>query len=428
MKKKASEQGKGAPRRPEDYLGLSRSVAANHFRSELTKSSTRSPKFIISDFFSSRSFTWIFYYIQSRMGFKHPYTSHYDKTDNGVYQMSDNSPVSIAIAGDWATFTIQSIAIADRMRALKPHFTIHIGDTYYVGAPHEIKNNFTKKGAPWPHGSLGSFALLGNHEMYARGIAFYDELLPSMGLKSKGKSGKQKAPFFCLQNKYWRILGLDTGYHSIGSIPILEMVSWFTPICRFDQKMMDWLKETVGLGNPDDKRGLLILTHHQYISAFHNDAEYMTPATQLATLIGKDRPVVWLWGHEHKFSVYEKCQVDKGITAYGRCIGHGGMPIELKSKEFKPDKKKNGFDKLVMVDQRQDPKAGEQFALGYNGFALVNLKGKTLEIEYHDVNEKLFSELWEPTAEGGVKGTINPPNAINATQKLPGKSWDDAVK
>src|SRR5580700_429423 len=146
MKKKASEQGKGAQRRPEDYMGLSRSVASNHFRSELTKSSTRSPRFVISDFFSSRSFTWIYYYIQSRLGFRHPYTSQYDKTDSGVYEMSDDKSVRICIAGDWATYTTQSIAIADRMGSMKPHFTIHLGDTYYVGAPHEIRNNFTKKG------------------------------------------------------------------------------------------------------------------------------------------------------------------------------------------------------------------------------------------------------------------------------------------
>ena len=42
-----------------------------------------------------------------------------------------------------------------------------------------------------------------------------------------------------------------------------------------------------------------------------------------------DREVIWLWGHEHRLAVYGKFQSKNGIKAFGRCIGHGGMPVEL---------------------------------------------------------------------------------------------------
>ncbi len=56
----------------------------------------------------------------------------------------------------------------------------------------EIKENFlgepTSPYPPvkWPQGKLGSFALSGNHEMYARGNGYFDAILPKMGLAKSG--------------------------------------------------------------------------------------------------------------------------------------------------------------------------------------------------------------------------------------------------
>ncbi len=217
------------------------------------------------------------------------------------------------------------------------------------------------------------------------------------------KFSGQKASFFCLENEYWRILGLDTGYNSIGKIPVLELLPWFAPDCRFEDAMMDWLRDVVRLGDPADKRGLLILTHHQYVTAFHAESEYSKPATQLASFIGKDRPVLWIWGHEHKLSAFEKIQVNDGITAYGRCIGHGGMPVELDSKSFKLNPGARGYQSLVMVDDRR--KQGSDF--GFNGYVTVNINGAELCIQYYDDTQKIMCEKWYSDLSGAIQGTIN---------------------
>jgi len=120
-----------------------------------------------------------------------------------------------------------------------PHYTIHLGDVYYVGVKDEVEENCL--GQPdanhsftpclWPWGSVGSFALNGNHEMYALGEAYFEVFLPTLGLRPAPgvKPGGQKASFFCLENKFWRVIGLDTGYNSIG-VPILEYI--LSPSCK----------------------------------------------------------------------------------------------------------------------------------------------------------------------------------------------------
>jgi hypothetical protein len=413
-----------------DYLSMTRSLLLNHLQTETKKSKGEPPANKIADFLTKRLWTWFYYYISSRFGKNYPYQS-YTGTDQGIYPLKSEEgkgSVSIAITADWGTDTRESFDVATKMTAHNPDYTIHLGDTYYVGAPHEIELNFTKPGSPWVRGSKGSFAVLGNHEMYARGIAFFNRLLPTLGIKDNtGKYAGQKAGFFCLENEYWRILGLDTGYHSIGKIPILELIPGLGPDCHFDEKLVDWLCNTLKLNDKNDKRGLLILTHHQYITAFKDEGEYLVPAEQLAKLIGKDRPVVWLWGHEHKFSVFEKVQVGDGITSYGRCIGHGGMPIELDTSTFKRDEKSRGNSKLVMVDTRT--KSGtDSPPLGYNGYAVISLKEKELEIAYFDVEDKLFSESWVADLESGdIKGSIDVPTS-SRLKTVDGKAWEDAVK
>ena len=69
--------------------------------------------------------------------------------------------------------------IAELIESVAPHFTIHLGDVYYVGDEEEMKTNCLGqapvgsdvRGVCWPPGSVGSFALNGNHEMYANGKA-----------------------------------------------------------------------------------------------------------------------------------------------------------------------------------------------------------------------------------------------------------------
>jgi hypothetical protein len=414
-----------------DYLGPSRWESVAHLKTELKKK----PKYTAADFLGKMVWNWVYHYVKSRFGKKFPYRT-YDATDSGVYGIAaeNGEAVRIAIASDWATDTDESFAIGQRMASHDPHFTIHVGDTYYVGAPHEVESNFTEKDAPWPKGSAGSFAVLGNHEMYAKGDAFFEILLEDIGLRNPdGSFSKQKAGFFCLENQHWRILGLDTGYHSVGK-PLLEFLPFFKPDCHFDDKLMHWLQNTVHLGDPADKRGLLILTHHQFISAFEKEMEYMKPANQLGGLLGTSRKVLWLWGHEHKLSFFERVQLEKSPQVYGRCIGYGGTPVEITGKSFQLNKKLKGFAKLVAVDQRPN-KTVKGVPVGFNGYAVIKLKEDELKIEYHDSDSHnrdnpgpLVVETWKVNlTNGDIQGEI-----VECQKGLltyaSGKSLADAVR
>jgi hypothetical protein len=443
-------------RKSEDYLKLSRSPAVNHLKTELKKSEGASSFYQTKDFVTTHLWTWIYHYVKSRFGAKHPYPD-YKSPQTGIYRLekighfsrtfaseqattypssdgkhadplavpghTDSKTITIGIVSDWATGTPDAREIGLDLKTKKPDYTIHLGDTYFVGTSEEIGANFGH--GNWPRGNTASFALLGNHEMFSRGVAFFDKLLPSLGLRTGDQVFEgQKAGFFCLENDHWRILGLDTGYHSISKVPGLEMLSWFAGDGHFDPILMNWLKNTVKLGDPTDKRGLLILTHHQYITGFRDELEFQMPASQLATLIGKDRPVIWLWGHEHKLSVFEKAQVGDGITAYGRCIGHGGMPIELNGNDFIPSKHRKGFLRLLAFDKRQkDVILGTP--VGHNGYVLAKIKNERLVLEYRDEKKALFKETWKVDANGKITGTIQPSQNLELVH---GKVWEDAVR
>ncbi|MFZ1320073.1 MAG: metallophosphoesterase [Ignavibacteria bacterium] len=393
-------------REKEDYIDLSRSEAENHYKTETTKEVIKKdrPKNValnkVADFFESKFFSWIFHYIKSRFGLRHKFQSYELESDKGIYKMEKSSndgkdEITVTLAADWATDTAESDIIGDLIEDKDPDYTIHMGDTYFVGMKEEMKVNFLDNNCSWHRGSSGSFAMMGNHEMYSRGISYFRDLLPSMGIydKSKNKYTGQKASYFCMENDHWRIVSLDTGYNSVG-IPLLEYI--FKPKCEFRKEILKWLKEELRID--EDKRGLIFMTHHQYCTAFEKEDEYVKPAEQLAKLIGRERPVLWIWGHEHRLTFFGKYASEKGIPAYGRCIGNGGMPIEFKHKVLpEMDKKRN----LILYDERIYTKI-KNIDIGYNGFTILNFKGNELRIEYYDIkDQKIIEEKWTADNQSG---------------------------
>jgi hypothetical protein len=412
-------------RNQNQYKNLGHSLIENHLKRAIEKKmpykDNASKVNKITDFITTTLNPWLGYYLKNRFGSKAPYLT-YSEFNSGIHHFSSNKECVIAIAGDWATDTNESREIAHSMAKHRPDYTIHMGDTYFVGDPAEIKANFLNNDNPWVKGSKGSFALLGNHEMYARGISYFNDLLPSLGTKnSAGKYEGQHASFFCLENDYWRILGLDTGYHSIGMFPVLEMLRMFTPNARLHNKAVKWLDEVVKLS--EDKRGLIILTHHPCVTAFKKQIEYLKPASQLSGLLKKETKVLWLCGHEHKFSMYSKKKVANNLWAYVRSVGNGGMPIELNSEAFKPDAGKKSYENLVVFDNRQDKSNTNLF--GFNGYTVLKLKANNLFLEYHDKNRRLITEHWTNN-QGSLSGTISCDDKELTT--LENKALEDVVK
>jgi len=205
-----------------------------------------------------------------------------------------------------------------------------------------------------------------------------------LGINAGGAGGRpagQKASFFCLENEHWRIIAVDTGYNSIGW-PVLEYI--FQPSCALRPELIDWLR-TVVRPRKDDPRGIIILGHHQVYSRY--DYWYPRQARQLAEFFAG--PVLWFWGHEHRVAIYEKYTVSGGIPAFGRCIGHGGMPVDLP-----PARPKHAQCIVEFTDDRPYPN-DENLTIGFNGYAELTLKDNQATVGYVDVHGKrIFSEVW----------------------------------
>jgi len=336
---------------------------------------------------------WIKNYLQ-HLGPRHDFLPA-GAAPNGtsVYTVPNN--LRLSVAGDWGTGTDEAYFVAEQMMKWDdgggPDITIHLGDTYFVGDPREVEENCLGGGpdvdpntpaadfVTWPAGPLGRLAMNGNHEMYTGGHAYFDIMLPYMGLPpgdpTKGQKG-QGCSFFCLENDYWRVIGLDTGYNSVGW-PIVEHIPWLAPKCPLRDELLSWLRQVV---RPKAKqKGTILLSHHQYFSAFPKEPNFPKPASQLAEFLSGET-VLWLWGHEHRFSGYKLASGDFNVHA--RCIGHGGMPIELKD----PDPTSPYKDKLRFYDNRLNPlyptDGGKNPKVGLNGYAEVAFSNDTITIRY----------------------------------------------
>ncbi|MBO0911946.1 MAG: metallophosphoesterase [Acidobacteria bacterium] len=316
--------------------------------------------------------------------------------ESSIVEMPDST--NLAILGDWATGTDEARIIASI--AGTPDYTIHIGDVYYVGSEEYIEENCLgirqKNGydpVKFPIGTRASFAMNGNHEAYAGDFAYFDWI---------SKHLNQPSSCFCLHNDHWAILGLDTGYNSKG-IPWLGWLgeqlgwSWLMPSCTLPDAALEWISMRL---QPlvEGERGLILLTHHQPFSAFDN--EYPNTAKQLSGIRAfQNRKLLWLWGHEHRLAGYD-LSVLKGLELYGRCLGHGGMPVE---RGQAPREDRSGRNLLFYDDRSYDPQIDPRGSgivardtdFGVNGFARLTLAGPTATISYVDISgAEIISESW----------------------------------
>lgn len=368
---------------------------------------------------------WILPYLRDSVHKDAEYET-YPPGKSGIFPIAappQDGPLRIAVAADWGTGTLEAETVAENMKASSPHYTLHLGDVYYMGEAPEIGENCLGKktreytGVSWPRESLGSFALMGNHEMYSGGQGYFQTFLTKMGLLNADKTVKdpQSASYFCLEAEYWLVFGLDTGYHSGGmpgftAVPGVNGIPFLNVDARFDSKMVDWLRIAIDTlrAKGSGKKSVLILTHHQPISSFEH--AFQKPAQQLAELGFLDRQeFVWLYGHEHRLTVYKKQTIATSLTAYPRCIGHGGMPVEVTTLKH-PD------SNILYYDPRQHPidQDDPETKVGYNGHVVLLLDGPRLTIEYHDIlsNDILLTETFTPDGSGGLQyNPTKPPNS-----------------
>jgi hypothetical protein len=397
------------------YQDLGRGPLSSYYRRVATAAApvTDPPKNFFSrlaSFGKGNWYAWFSHAIRYARSPRHTFETY--EQGGGVYEVAER--FSLGIAGDWGTGTDEAHQVVEKMVSHDPDYTIHLGDVYYVGDRPDLEVNclgFSSarhEGVKWKQGRLGSFALNGNDEMYACGDAYFNDFLPTLGVKVQGQTSGQKASFFCLQNKYWRIIGLDTGYNSAGlvmtflnSLSKIKWIKWFRKVPYFkpssalEAKLLDWLRGVVK-DNPDGTRpATVLLSHHQYYSGF--DDWYRIPGQQLSPFY-EGQKVVWFWGHEHRFALYDHFQIKGGIDAYGRCLGHGGMPVD---RGHAPDVTDC---KCIFYDNRRYDN-DEHIDVGYNGFAALQFDGPKLCVNYYDLQDTLLlTEEWTTDARGILSG------------------------
>jgi hypothetical protein len=395
---------KAPQHKQKNLVGLSRKSIVNQLMAVKDSIVKKTPDYDMGGLVDQNKWQWFFKQL-GHLGNKHYAYGSYGEpaVNNGVFWMgagaaapsgvSAGAAVSgaaspamrgctVALLGDWASSTAESIQIGALVG--EQDYSIHLGDTYYVGNSKEIADNFSHvDGAAWPYGRQGSFALLGNHEMYSSGKPFFTQLLPFMGSYAGGKVRRQQqASYFCLENEYWRIIGLDTGYDSLKGFFGLSSNTGLT----IPDGQMDWLRDVV---RPDsDKRGIILLSHHQCFSAFEKD-EFQAIIPQVAPLLG-GRDVLWFWGHEHRLAFYGYNSLGAlagagGAGCFARCIGHAGMPVEIGEFVLKgamaTDK---GNRNLVFYDKRVRETIDGNIALGHNGYVILEFLGEDVAIKYFD--------------------------------------------
>lgn len=258
----------------------------------------------------------------------------------------------IILLADWGTGVPRARKVGEAARlcleqaaqAGREVHVIHLGDVYYSGWDAEYDDHFFPF---WPvrpdeAGKYGSWSLNGNHDMYSGGHGYFDHLLADPRF-----ARQERSSYFSLENDYWQILGLDTAYN------------------EFDLfgNQAKWVLETRSA--QAQKKGVL-LTHHQPYSGY--EAAPDTILKLLAPALQKDLVLAWFWGHEHRCAFYDP----RNHIQYGRCIGHGGVPV-LATTDALPAGVQYEFGDWVV---------GTEPHLARFGFAVADFDNEGMHVEY----------------------------------------------
>ncbi|MFL5542339.1 MAG: metallophosphoesterase family protein [Longimicrobiaceae bacterium] len=287
---------------------------------------------------------------------KHPFIKH-EHLDDFRFELPEQCRV--ALVGDWGTGTPGQRDVARAIAAAQPQHVIHMGDVYPTGAKPEVDLYFIQVWQELGPPKARFWALNGNHEMYAKGTGYFEKILPFCG---------QPASYFRLENRHWRLIGLDSSYDEY----TLRPPQW------------KWLSPLLAESGPAN----ILLTHHQVFSALDGrPSRHKTEELGLGPAAVGGGVYGWFWGHEHNATIYERAPQLGGMR--GRCIGHGGKTITLPASTTP----RFPAPPIVRVwDAARDAKTAR------NGFVLATFDGPKLHLDYRDeTGATWFAEDWTGT-------------------------------
>ncbi|HTR88761.1 MAG TPA: metallophosphoesterase [Solirubrobacteraceae bacterium] len=297
------------------------------------------------------------------------------------HEISDDA--RILVVGDWGSGVPRAREVARHMArevaeglaADREVHVIHLGDVYYSGLEEEVREHVLAPGM-WPvtaaqaEQGVTSWSLNGNHDMYGGGYGYFDTLLRDPRFRAQRSTpDNQPTSFFRLTSPSWDLLGLDTSWDedvlSTGMVGVLE-----SPQAKF-------VEDVAG----ESQRRLVLLSHHQLLSAYDPGDIGPTLAHDLAPVLNSGRVTAWLWGHEHRLMAFEPRQ---GVK-FPRCVGHGGVPTLMEHAENDPVPEPGLWEERHFFKLRGDHWA--RF-----GFAVLDLSPQSIAVRYVDERGELTHE------------------------------------
>jgi hypothetical protein len=101
-------------------------------------------------------------------------------------------------------------------------------------------------------------------------------------------------------------------------------------------------------------------------------------------------------------AIYEEYGIPGSLRAFGRCIGHGGMPVDLPPTTPRTPKQE---ECIVEFTDKRLYISDENITVGFNGYAQMLLQGNQVTINYVDVHGKfVFTESFV-TEDGNLRRT-----------------------
>jgi hypothetical protein len=274
--------------------------------------------------------------------------------------------VTIALAGDFGTGNYgandsPNTKLSKFIPKLKPDITIHLGDVYYAGTSGEESNKLLNF---WPKGSLASFALNSNHDMYSGGGPYFNEVVGG----SVFNKFQSPFSFFFLENSNWIIVGLDSAYYS----GVLDLYMDGT---LGNSAQVPFLRERAHSAHQNKKK-VVLLTHHNGLA---EDGVLAGAPLRLFTEVmsafqGLTPPAYWYWGHKHMAVAYKPLADHNGLLC--RCLGHAALPWGFASV-LQNSQRVQWFEKC----NAKDPDSPLRVQ---NGFVFLQFDGTSLTETFYD--------------------------------------------
>jgi hypothetical protein len=209
----------------------------------------------------------------------------------------EKEKLRVAVTGDAGFRNPAQAYVITRIKQLENtapfDLFVHLGDTYYSGAPSEallhVIQPFSKIDAK------PKVAVCGNHDLYHGGRAFMAII----------DTWNQPGRYVAVETPHWIVACLDT---SLGARDFLYNEG------ELDSGQLLWFEELVKKkGDPQ----LILMSHHPPVSAWYDPPFPLN--SQMRPFV--DNIFSWYWGHEHSCVVYPQAP----FNFFGACVGNGAF-------------------------------------------------------------------------------------------------------